>query len=278
MLDPVRDVLPAGIEELVIAPDGPLNQLAFASLPEEDGGFVVQSLACSFVTSGRDLLRPETHADDSSRAEGGNRVLAAPIVTVRADLPELPGAEAEGRAVAALLTRADLHVGPAATPQAVGAVPSPRRMHLACHAVLPAKGDLDPAAQLRDTGLVLAGEDGFLSAAAIAALDLRHTELVFLSACDSGGGENVNGEGVFGLRRGFARAGARALVMTLWPVDDHAGRQIIEGFYQVLVAGGVPRAALVSAQRAALARAQIDGMDPVTALREFGAYTVSWQR
>jgi CHAT domain-containing protein/tetratricopeptide (TPR) repeat protein len=74
-------------------------------------------------------------------------------------------------------------------------------------------------------------EDGILTAEEVASLDLRSVEWVVLSACDSGVGEVRAGEGVFGLRRAFQVAGARTLIMSLWPVDDEDALRWMAGVY-----------------------------------------------
>jgi CHAT domain-containing protein len=92
------------------------------------------------------------------------------------------------------------------------------------------------------SGLVFAGanhrdaagpdeEDGILTAEEIAALDLSSVEWAVLSACDTGVGEVMAGEGVFGLRRAFQIAGARTLIMSLWPVDDEVTRAWMRELY-----------------------------------------------
>ena len=79
-------------------------------------------------------------------------------------------------------------------------------------------------------------EDGILTAKDISRMDLRGTELAVLSACQSGLGE-VTGDGVFGLQRGFKKAGVQSLVMSLWKVSDEATKIMMTRFYENLARG-----------------------------------------
>ncbi|HEX7312947.1 MAG TPA: CHAT domain-containing tetratricopeptide repeat protein [Pyrinomonadaceae bacterium] len=105
-------------------------------------------------------------------------------------------------------------------------------------------------AWLRGETLPERAEDGLLTAADVAGLDLIETDLVFLSACGTGLGKVLIGEGVFGLRRAFAVAGAKNLIMSLWSVPDQGTRALVEDFYKFLLEGRDPSDALREAQLA----------------------------
>ena len=97
-------------------------------------------------------------------------------------------------------------------------------------------------------------EDGLLTAEDVTGLDLLATELVVLSACETGLGQVHVGEGVFGLRRAFVLAGAKTLVMSLWKVPDEPTRELMEDFYGRLLAGRGRAEALREAQLAMKAK------------------------
>ncbi len=95
------------------------------------------------------------------------------------------------------------------------------------------------------SGIVLARsdkEDGRLTAEELQDLDLRGTELVVLSACETGRGELAAGEGVLGLSRALVVAGARAFMLSLWKVPDASTRELMDGFYAGLWGDPSPEA------------------------------------
>jgi CHAT domain-containing protein/tetratricopeptide (TPR) repeat protein len=104
---------------------------------------------------------------------------------------------------------------------------------------------------LHEGALPPEAEDGLLTAEDVSGLDLLATELVVLSACDTGLGEVRTGEGVFGLQRAFVLAGAKTLVMSLWSVPDDQTRELMEDFYQRILSGQ-PRADALRAAQLAL--------------------------
>lgn len=115
---------------------------------------------------------------------------------------------------------------------------------------------------LTRTGLYMAGannilkgkeipdsiEDGILTAQEIANLDLRGLDLVVLSACQTGMGD-ISGDGVFGLQRGFKKAGANSILMSLWDVDDKATQLLMTEFYKNYLGGMSKQKSLKEAQR-----------------------------
>lgn len=91
-------------------------------------------------------------------------------------------------------------------------------------------------------------EDGVLTSSEIAQLDLHNVDLIVLSACQTALGE-TNSDGVFGLQRGFKKAGAHTLVMSLWKVDDEATQILMTDFYKNIASGQKMHDAFVSAQK-----------------------------
>ena len=108
-------------------------------------------------------------------------------------------------------------------------------LHVATHAFVLDKscGNGNP---LLRSGLVFAGANherqaSVLTAQQIASLDLEGLDWAVLSACDTGNGELHDGEGVLGLVRSFRVAGAKTVVMTLWPVEDEVARRYMRVLY-----------------------------------------------
>lgn len=177
--------------------------------------------------------------------------------------PSLPGTRQEAEAIKRLLPQAQLLLGRAATKEALLALSAPGVLHVATHgkffedSVTPVgrrlpehEGVGQSAGPLLRSVLVLAGaqapveqpgayrrEDSFVTALELAGLNLWGTQLVVLSACDTGRGDVKLGQGVYGLRRALVVAGAQTVVTSLWRVKDDTTLHLMEGYYRNLMAG-----------------------------------------
>jgi CHAT domain-containing protein/Tfp pilus assembly protein PilF len=254
--DPVASSL-AESETVFVVPDGLLHAVNLAALPYDDGRFLVEAGPVLHVLSaerdlaampqaarGRGLLLVGAPAFGSSRPRAASRGLrgtsAACGVFRRLRFSPLSAARLELKTIGALWKDravSDTDSSSLITLQGADAdeaafknnAPGRRIIHLATHGF--ALGKACTRNPLVGSGLALAGanrrgdagpgvEDGILTAEEITALDLAGVEWAVLSACETGVGEIVAGEGVFSLRRAFQIAGARSVIMSLWPVDD----------------------------------------------------------
>ena len=175
--------------------------------------------------------------------------LADPSARGRAVWDPLPYAAGEARDVAALFQAqgADVLVGADATLDRWRRLQPERYryLHFAAHATV---SERNPEAD----ALVLGGH--VLDLPAIRRLDLT-SDLVTLSACETGLGRRVRGEGVFGLPHAFLAAGAGGVVVTLWRVTDRSAGDFMRAFYREVRSGSTPAAALLTVRRARLAMA-----------------------
>lgn len=176
----------------------------------------------------------------------------------------LEGTEKESSSIASILAKANINThilkGNKANEESFKALDnaSPSLLHIATHGFFlsdPVQIELNPFMQnnqrkaysnlLMRSGLLFAGankawlgektiegiDDGILTAEEISKLNLSKTKMVVLSACETGLGEVVSTEGVFGLQRAFKLAGVQTLIMSLWKVPDLATSKLMIEFY-----------------------------------------------
>lgn len=246
-----------------IAPDGPLHLVPFETLVDDRGRYLVDRYQFNYLGSGRDLLRFRNREGGTD----GFYVFADPAYGEGGRFEPLNGTAAVANVLRRLFDLSSDHVftGPEASEENLYRLERrrPRWLHIATHGFF---GGADPSRlaanfsagpqertgnPLLQAGLAFAGanrrqlrlsagdrEDGIVTALDISTtLDLRSTELVVLSACETGVGEVRAGEGVFGLSRSFLAAGAQTVVMSLWQVQDRATEQLMTRFYESLRVG-----------------------------------------
>ncbi|MEB3282497.1 MAG: CHAT domain-containing tetratricopeptide repeat protein [Lyngbya sp.] len=273
LMQPIRQQLDDNIRHILLSPDGELNLIPFGALVDENGQYLIENYTFTYLTSGRDLLRFQSDTPsqqppliianpnfqdkanpttiNSWADQSKSNLVSRGILSTTYD--SLPGTEAEAEAIKALLPNAIVLTESDATENAIKASKSPQILHIATHGFFlyahPKYGQENP---LLRSGLALAGynlrssgsEDGVLTALEVTNLRLRGTQLVVLSACETGLGEVERGEGVYGfgegvygLRRAFVIAGVRSQLSSLWKVNDFATKELMEKYYQRLIAG-----------------------------------------
>lgn len=300
LISPLRGSL-GGVQELFLSPDGELNRVPFAALPDpaSPGRLWGETQRLRLLTSGRDLLRLQrpplpggpsvviaNPLYDGPAALGGPRPTgaglqgqkrAATMLGVRL-WPSLPATAVEAKQVAPLLHVRQPITGARATAAVALRQRAPLVFHIAAHGFfdpqpsgqppqnsrqqddgVAAGADVVPEDPLLRSGLALAGandperdpaDDGYLTAAEVVGMDLEGTQLVTLSACETGLGDVRSGEGVYGLQRALMVAGARSTLLSLWKVDDGATAAFMTEFYGRLRRGEGRSESLIHTQAA----------------------------
>ncbi len=274
-----------GATRWIVAPDGPLLTIPLDALPGTDASLEARlGDAIRIVTTWSFAPAPAARiAAGSERVVlVGDAAFGAPKDGAAPRWTELPATAAEIDEIASLW-RATRPAEPApsvlrrseATPASLASVaPSARWLHVAthgsfapdegAHGFLTVSGEdpaFDAGARVRALlplvrcDLALAGANsadaGLLSAEELAGLDLGACRLAVLSACDTGRGEIVAGQGVASFQRAVAAAGAEACATSLWRVPDEAARELMAVFYRRLWVDGLePAEALWSAKQA----------------------------
>ncbi|MBS1977165.1 MAG: CHAT domain-containing protein [Bacteroidetes bacterium] len=265
---PIRREL-TGINKLYISPDGVYNQINLNTLQNPaTKNYLIDETDLVYLTNSSDLLkkkaevspeklavligRPSYDFEESAMSGASNAVYGQRNVISEElqsfkeqEFEDLPGTETEIKVIEPILEQHALTVkaykGETALEENVKAVHHPSVLHIATHGffVDDAASAVNPMIR---SGIVLAGvrnsghateqEDGILTAYEATNLDLEGTQLVVLSACQTGLGEVRNGEGVYGLQRAIVVAGAQNLIMSLWKVDDAATADLMTTFYK----------------------------------------------
>jgi CHAT domain-containing protein/tetratricopeptide (TPR) repeat protein len=250
-------------QRLIVVPDGLLHYLPFEALIH-NGRYLVEDHEISYNASASMLnLWPDSasHVAGGDKLElfavgdpiyeldattsGGKRSkpalsnLARQMLAARGiRLSPLPGTRTEVKDIAALFPAGQSKVllDKESTEEAIKREPLSRyrRLHFATHSLVDEKSPLHSAVVL--TPGDGAEEDGVLEVSEISRLNLD-SDLVVVSACQTGRGQLLSGEGIVGLSRAFIQAGARSVVVSLWNVSDVSTGQLMKSFYQHLTDG-----------------------------------------
>ena len=259
MLLAAAEPMLAGSRKILIAPDGILYYLPFEALSPKPGRFLVEDFTIGYAPSVSAFasLKPSRTPRAYDLLAYGDPVFspseAAQMRSVYRSggisLSRLPNTKTEVEEIGALFppAREMLRLGPEATESSVKAekLAAYRLIHFATHAVIDERA---PARSGIVLSLVNTGkEDGILRASEIFNLNLN-ADLVTLSACRTGLGKVVRGEGMIGLTRAILSAGSSRVLVSLWEVNDLATPALMKAFYAKLSAGRTVAEALREAK------------------------------
>lgn len=235
-----------GLNQLIIVPDGPLETIPFSMLVtgfHADGRpkWLIEDYAISMLpttSSLRALRQIKARASDAAQkpylgvapVTFSNRDVTSPL---RSALEDLPGTENEVRFLSGLLGGGTegYVTGKAASENFIktSALDRYRVLSFATHGLMSRQSQDLTGGKISEPALVLApseGEDGLLTASEAASLSLD-ADWVLLSGCNTAGGSGDNADGLSGLARAFFFAGARALLVSHWSIDDNAAMDVM---------------------------------------------------
>jgi CHAT domain-containing protein/Tfp pilus assembly protein PilF len=264
----------AGKKTIYISTDGVYSQLSLNTLKKTGGDYLLNKYDLIMVGNSKDVLELKSRKPSTTKKNafllgfpdyGGDAVAA------------LPGTKLEIDNIGKILKTGGYQTTPyaqkAATEAVIKSLKGPSIVHIATHGYF--QPDVEQSAAgihqenakdnpLLRSGLILAGasptlkgealpnlesnDNGVLTAYEAMNLSLDGTDLIVLSACETGLGDVRAGEGVYGLQRAFLVAGAKAMVMSLWKVDDAATQALMTNFYTNLAKGGNKAKAFKAAQ------------------------------
>jgi len=276
LFEPLREHLSPSIRNLIIVSDGVLHLFPFEAMIDPQGRFLLDTYAIDYLNSVKDLLTQKRPIGRGLLAYGGalyskrasrletNMPEGATPATGRGPgrecgvLPpvweDLKGTDREARMIAGLMGGV-ARVGLEATERNFKRdAPGKQYIVISSHgyfsdcqsppstSAIESLTTVDP---LIHSGVVFSGantggdghEDGYLTALEVLGVNLTGVDLVVLSACDTGVGDLHAGEGVIGLKRSFAAAGARSLVISLWKVPNVETRDLMVTFFRQLKRG-----------------------------------------
>jgi CHAT domain-containing protein len=256
LLDPIKDEL-VSKKSLVISTDGALRLLPFETLfNQESQHYLIEDKNIRYIPSGKEFVRLHKYTqhettesskivlffnpnfEESNSSNPNTR--SVPEFYKGLHLDSLEGTKEEAKVIKKLFGNS---VEPFDKKWASEAnllrVKQPKILHIATHGFF--NNDKKIKNPMLKSGLVLSGVieskqegniNGFVTALNLSALDLKGTELVVLSACDTGMVDIDATDSISGLGKAFIQAGAKDVVMSLWKVEDSATKELMVNFYQ----------------------------------------------
>lgn len=267
---------------IYLSADGVYNQINMEAIPTPDGRYVIDNANIILVSNTKDLylrsVKSRMTVSENTATMFGNPQFYTASSNSR-NIPQLPGTEKEIAQLKFMLnqkgwTTAE-YVEKTASEEKMKEMTSPKIFHIATHGFYRPSASISLQQEIEGnesvlsqnpllrTGLLLRGagdlmektdhnfnmDNGILTAYEAMSLNLDRTDLVVLSACETGLGDLEAGEGVYGLQRAFLVAGAKVLIMSMFKVDDDATQKLMLKFYQKWLNSGNQRASFIEAKK-----------------------------
>ena len=277
---PVKVLIPDGAL-IILSADGIYSQINVLTLRDPDGKYVLDRNDLALVSNTKDLLQRKENTGISGKQLVllGNpeyyEELNPDDLPPGARIENLKGAEDEIYSIRTLFRGTDwkstMLINEQVTEDTIKSMSQLDLIHIATHGFFLDNRQTNTNTALQETaqnpllrsGLLLTGSGdffqenvyelnkrpGILTAFEVMNMNFENTELVVLSACETGSGEVVTGEGVFGLQRAFMVAGADAMVMSLFKVSDETTQELMQSFYLELIKTGKIRESFIKAMR-----------------------------
>ncbi|MGZ4033818.1 MAG: CHAT domain-containing protein [Bacteroidia bacterium] len=267
-----------GKKTVYVSLDGVYNQISLNTLKDATGKYLIDSKNLILVTNSKDVLELKNNPQKNGFAKTATLV-GFPNYGGEDVIPSLPGTKLEVENINPILKsngyQTYLFEGDDASETNVKLAKT-SILHIATHGFFLANTDAVEDEKvlgietskaknnpLHRSGLLLANcekvfdgtsdlsnkDNGILTAYETMNMSLDNTQLVVLSACETGLGDIKAGEGVYGLQRAFQVAGAKAIIMSLWQVSDDATMELMTNFYKNFMMSGNKQEAFIKAEK-----------------------------
>lgn len=274
---PIKKFIPDG-SIVYVSNEGVYNELNLESLINKEGRYAIDKNSIAIVSNTKDLINKNTIKVNGNKKAVffGNPTFYASANTNKL-IPQLPGTEAEVSESQIVFNdrgwNTSKYIESWADEDSIKQLVNPKILHIATHGYFREDvlaEEVDEATEngiaenpLLNSGVVMYkggdllktdnilrinSEKGILTAYEAMDMNLDNTDLVVLSACETGRGVVNIGEGVYGLQRAFLVAGANSVIMSLFKVDDAITKELMTNFYKLWLTSGDKRQALTEAK------------------------------
>lgn len=283
---PIKSII-GDRKTVYFSPEGVFNQINLESIPLGNNKYVIDEREIVLLSNMKDLLVDKYRMAKANKTVKQTTKTTSTVALIgnpkyyqdaQGHVKQLPGAEEEVKVISKTFTDKGWDVSTYVFDQAEEAsikkMISPNVFHIATHGFF--LEDVKQSSELNElvtdisqnpllrSGLILENggslldkndvldfntEEGILTAYEAMNLNFDHTDLVVLSACETGLGDLMLGEGVYGLQRSFMVAGAHNIIMSLFKVPDHPTMELMAVFYKNWLESGDKRKAFLDAQK-----------------------------